>query len=243
MSVIPFIVDTPQKTIVESREEYENSGGLDSKVIFVEDLDKSQVIDKKLCNASYDLRVGDEYKDHRNATKHELLSNGRIALQPGSAVIIETAERFQFPKTRFGHIVPKVSLLQEGLSNTSSKVDPGYEGRLSITVFNLGKRTVTLEKGQKFCTLYILGMGGDTKAYKKGPKKISGSPRRTWIHKARDTIETNGSLISVIAILLSILALGVDIVRTIQEKRSMEANNIASVQADKELHHVSSQKI
>ncbi|TAF16920.1 MAG: hypothetical protein EAZ76_06515 [Nostocales cyanobacterium] len=106
---------------MDDRGEYEKAGGLEGNVIFMQNLDTSQVRDTKSSNASYDLRVGDEYRDHRDSGKADLLDNGKISLQPGATVIIETAEEVQFPKSRFGHVVPKVSLLQEGLSNREYK--------------------------------------------------------------------------------------------------------------------------
>ncbi|RAM53198.1 MAG: hypothetical protein C6Y22_01870 [Hapalosiphonaceae cyanobacterium JJU2] len=203
MSVIPFILGTTNRTIVETRKEYEDAGGLDGDVIFIQNLDRDQMLDTKSSNASYDLRVGDEYRDHRDSGKTDLLDNGKICLQPGSAIIIETAESVQFPKSRFGHIVPKVSLLQDGLSNTSSKIDPGYEGKLLITVFNLGKRTICLKKGQTFCTLYVLSIQGDIIPYKKGNQRIYGNSRRGFIGKARDFIETNQTFITGLLLVIS----------------------------------------
>jgi deoxycytidine triphosphate deaminase len=147
MTVIPFLIDCANRTIVETREEFESSGGLEGDVILIKNLDRSQVetdkvIEKQSSNASYDLRVGGEYRDHREMGKTDLLDDGILYLPPGAAVIIETYEEVQFPRSRFGHIVPKVKLLMEGISNTSSKVDPGFDGRLLITVFNLGTKKI-----------------------------------------------------------------------------------------------------
>lgn len=150
MSVIPFILDDINRTIVETRQDYENEGGLSGEVIFINGFDRQQLLELNSSNASYDLRIGEEYRDHRDLGKTALSSNDKIVLQPGSAVIIETAESVQFPKSRFGQIVPKVSLLQNGLSNTSSKIDPGYNGKLLITVFNLGKKKIFLKKEISF---------------------------------------------------------------------------------------------
>src|SRR5689334_443999 len=115
MSVIPFILDGNDRTVVETVEEYEKAGGLEGNVIFIQNLDTKQIRNTESSNASYDLKVGDEYRDHRESGKTDLLENGKISLQPGSTVIIETAESFKLPKSRFGHVVPKVSLLQDGL--------------------------------------------------------------------------------------------------------------------------------
>jgi len=57
MSVIPFVLNGSNRTIVESRQEYEDANGLDGDVIFIQNLDTSQILDTQSSNASYDLRV------------------------------------------------------------------------------------------------------------------------------------------------------------------------------------------
>ena len=146
MSVVPLIRG---KTVVESRGEFDAAGGMKGYKILIKPLDEKQLLlnAKDESNLTYDLRVGDEYKDHRYKGKADVGEEG-IKLRPNSAVIIQTLEHVHLPKFRFGYIVPKVKLLQKGISNTSSKVDPGYDGRLLVTVFNLGSKTETLHKGQ-----------------------------------------------------------------------------------------------
>lgn len=205
MSVIPFILNGSNRTIVENRQDYENAGGLGGEVIFIIGFDGQQLLEPNSSNASYDLRIGEEYRDHRDLGKTALSNNDKIVLQPGSAVIIETAELVQLPKSRFGQIVPKVSLLQEGLSNTSSKIDPGYNGKLLITVFNLGKRKVSLKKGDKFCTLYVLDIKAGATPYNKPPKQIIGDSKRGLFSKIQDYIETNQAYFTIILIPLTIL--------------------------------------
>lgn len=218
MSVIPFILDGNNKTIVETREEYEKAGGLEGNVIFIQNIDTKQIRDTDSSNATYDLRVGDEYRDHRDSGKADLLDDGEISLQPGSTVIIETAELLQLPKSRFGHVVPKVSLLQYGLSNTSSKVDPGYNGRLSITVFNLGKRTIKLKKHQPFCTLYIIDVGEGSIPYTKPGKKIAGNSKTGLSNQIRDFIEANQTYFTILLTIATILLTAVQIVQTLQQQ-------------------------
>ena len=107
MSVIPFILSGNNRTIVENREDYEKAGGLAGEVIFINGFDGQQLLETNSSDASYDLRIGGEYRDHRDLGKTALSNNDKIILQPGSAVIIETAELVQFPKSRFGQIVQR----------------------------------------------------------------------------------------------------------------------------------------
>ncbi|MEH1841154.1 MAG: hypothetical protein V7L20_20945 [Nostoc sp.] len=224
MSVIPFILDGSNRTVVETAEEYEKAGGLEGNVIFIQNLDAKQIRNTDSSNVTYDLKVGDEYRDHRESGKTDLLDNGRISLQPGSTVIIETAETFKLPKSRFGHIVPKVSLLQDGLSNTSSKIDPGYDGKLSITVFNLGKRTVQLKKGQVFCTLYILDVQQGAIPYKKPSKRIAGNTRKGLFSELRDFIETNQTYFTIILTIATVLLTLVQILQPILQQQALQTS-------------------
>lgn len=110
----------------------------------------------------------------RDAGKKDLPQGGKITLHPGAAVIVE-----------------KVSLLQMGISNTSSKVDPGYNGHLLITIFNLGKKTVRIRRGNRFCCLYILRVERNVRPYDKPGKRIVGVvTTRRW-DKIRDWLERN----------------------------------------------------
>jgi deoxycytidine triphosphate deaminase len=215
MSVVPFIVDSGNsapKTITTDKREYEQGGGVDGELIFIQNFDKNQVTATDACNASYDLRVGDEYQDHRDLHAMKLPDNSSICLQPGSAIIIQTLEYVQFPASRFGHIVPKVSLLQMGLSNTSSKIDPGYGGKLLITVFNLGKKPITLKKEQKFCTLYVLDVKPGVITYAKEPKGLPGTSRKNKLDKFRDFIEINQTFLTGLLLVMTLLLTFVQII-------------------------------
>jgi len=117
------------------------------------------------CNAGYDLRVGPLFRDHRNPRWQTLGSNDKIYMLPGTAVIIQTEELVEFPKKCFGEIFPKVTLLDNGIANITSKVDPGFHGHLRITVFNHGKQTVPLSRGDQFCSLNVFDVRGLVRPY------------------------------------------------------------------------------
>jgi dCTP deaminase len=135
MSVIPLLLDGPNPTVVEREDQFR----CDGNAMLILNIDKCQLQGNQ-CNASYDLRIGRAYKDHREQERWTLPKDGKITLLPGGAILIETEEEVWLPHGMFGYIVPKVSLLQDGASNTLSKVDPGYHDHLVVTVFNLGKK-------------------------------------------------------------------------------------------------------
>lgn len=176
MCVIPLIIEGPNRNIVEKRQEFESAGGVRGELILIQGLDRDQLLSPNNTNVSYDLRVGGEYRDHRDVSGKPLSEDGVIKLLPGATMIVETEEFFHFPNSAFGHVIPRVSLLQKGISITSFKVDPGYNGRLLVTVFNLGKRTVQLRRGETFCAIYVLRVLEGARPYDKSPKRIVGEP-------------------------------------------------------------------
>ena len=184
MSVVPLIRD---RTVVRNREEFETARGRQGEAIMIQPLDDTQLLlNAPKSNLTYDLRVGNEYKDHRYAGKADVGKEG-IKLPPNSAVIIQTLEHVHVPKFRFGYIVPRVSLLQKGISNTSSKVDPGYDGKLLVTVFNLGSKTETLNKEERFCTIafhtIMEDYPEDIRLYDEGEKTLPGATYTDLLRK------------------------------------------------------------
>ncbi|MCK4446364.1 MAG: hypothetical protein KAW56_04710 [Candidatus Marinimicrobia bacterium] len=216
MSVIPLIVEGPNRTVVEHQSEFDSVGGISGNVLLVQGLDHNQLCDPNETNVSYDLRVGNEYRDHRNIGKNNLQEGDFIEFLPGSAVIIETEEFVHFPNSAFGYIVPKVSLLQKGISNTPSKVDPGYKGKLLITVFNLGKKNVKLKRGERFCSLHIVKVLEGARPYDKAPKSIVGAAKRKIWQKIRDILEANNVLVMLVLIIVTLILIIVQIIQLIQ---------------------------
>ena len=189
MTVIALTALGPAPSVVTSKNDFSREG----TAILIQNGDPGQ-LDAQTgdCNATYDLRVGQVFRDHRSQEGQDLGASGSIPLLPGNAVIIETQEVVAFPKWRFGQILPKVSLLQEGIANTPSKIDPGYEGYLLITAFNHGKRTVSLRRGQPFCSLHVFDVEGPVRPYDKPGKRISGAPKSTGLwRRIRDWIDAN----------------------------------------------------
>ncbi len=141
MSVIPLALG---QTVVTTKEEFDQSGGRNGSALLIQHFDEDQ-LGTGSPNLSYDLRIGAVYKDHRDGGRRDLPDDGSkdsfITLLPGGAVVIETEEDLHMPRGVFGYIVPRVRWLQEGVSNTLSKVDAGYNGHLLVTLFNLGRIT------------------------------------------------------------------------------------------------------
>lgn len=198
MGVIPIIKDS---TVVEDSVAF----SIDGKALLIQNFDQSQFENQHDSNACYDLRVGDKYRDHRNSEAITLKKDDVIILDPGSAVIIKTREYVHFPKCMFGNIIPKVGLLQKGISNTFSKIDPGYKGHLLITVFNLGKQVVFLKFEEKFCSLNVLRVEVEgLRPYDKEPKDFAGKGKISYWEKFSDFVKKHDALVKLIILSLQI---------------------------------------
>ena len=201
MAVIPLVLE---KSVVTTEQGFETAGGRNGKALLIRNFDKEQ-LKATSPNLSYDLRIGAECKDHRDGWKRDILKNDHVDLEPGGAVIFETEESLHLPKCMFGYIVPKVGLLQKGISNTSSKVDAGYDGKLLVTLFNLGKRKETIRRGETFCSLVVHNVDPGVILYDKNAKEISGVGRRRLWQKVRDVIEGNRTIVELGLIVATIL--------------------------------------
>lgn len=204
MSLIPLILGD---TVVEKK-----TDNPDNTKLVILNLDKDQLTSDS-GNASYDLRIGNRYRDFREP-EAETLNDDRIELKPQMAVVIETEEEVHFPPGMFGYILPKVSLLQKGISNTASKIDPGYGGKLQVTLFNLATQTINLKRGEKFCSLHVVDIreGGTIRPYNKPGKSIEGEGKGLGkVEKMLEFIKNNSVLISLgiglIAVIIALLAL------------------------------------
>jgi dCTP deaminase len=175
----------------------QSAGGRQGKTLLIRNFDTGQLSGNEP-NLSYELRVGPEYKDHRDGSKCPVTTEEPITLLPGAAVIIETAESLHMPKGMFGYIVPKVTWLQKGISNTLSKVDAGYNGRLLVTIFNLGKNKEDLHLHDTFCSLVIHSVGPGAHLYEKDEKRLVGPNRkRSRWQRFRNWLEANPATVHV----------------------------------------------
>lgn len=208
MSVIPLVVGGETPTVVRDPDEFDRKGD----AILISHMDDDQLGEASdTSNVSYDLRVGCEYKDHRDLGKFDLGDKEHIKLHPGVAVIIETEELVRLPRSRFACILPKVSLLQKGLSNTISKVDPGYNGHLLVTVFNLGKKTATLNRRERYCSLCVFDVRGQAQVYRKEGKRIEGRAKRRFWRSTRDVMEKNSAFFTALLILVNLIWMAIQL--------------------------------
>lgn len=129
-------------------------------------------IDEQLMPIGVDLRLGNEFmlfkmnrKSHIDPSKKEDLSStthlvkveeGKaFMIHPGEFVLGMTKEYVELPDDLAARIDGRSSLGRLGIivHSTAGHCDPGFTGRLTLEISNIGKLPVALYPGMKFCSL------------------------------------------------------------------------------------------
>lgn len=95
--------------------------------------------------ASYDLRVG---RQGATASKKELVDiekSGYLLLEPGDFGIIVTLEEIRLDNQHTGRFGLRSKYTRRGLiASTGPQIDPGFHGRLILSVMNLAPTSIAL---------------------------------------------------------------------------------------------------
>lgn len=115
---------------------------------------------------SVDLRLGGlSYKD---GTRLPLEQEGYWHIKPGQFLLGSTLETVGINENLWGDVRGKSTLAREGLIvETAGLIDPGFEGELTLELFNMSAELLTLGYGQPICQV-MFGWVDST------PKRIYG---------------------------------------------------------------------
>jgi len=110
--------------------------------------------EKQLAPASYNLRLGEEAFKSSPQGKISIKERGLLVIEPGQFVIFTTLESIKLSKQLAGHIGVRSYYTRKGLVPLlGPQLDPGYRGKPSINVFNVGTRDVVIPYGEPVCTV------------------------------------------------------------------------------------------
>jgi deoxycytidine triphosphate deaminase len=110
----------------------------------------------KLSGCSYDLRAGKPLRSRNRGRVFDISSNP-YEIESGECVTVETLEVLDFSDPLlFGFVVNKHAVLARGLSHPITKVDPGFQGPLALTLFNQGGIAEPIRYEQPIAALVLL---------------------------------------------------------------------------------------
>lgn len=98
-----------------------------------------------LAPASYDMRLGNEAFKSSPPEKLDLATRGILVIEPAQFVMFTTYEKVRLSTKVAGHLGLRSHYTRKGLVPLlGPQLDPGYEGRPSINVYNAGTRDVVI---------------------------------------------------------------------------------------------------
>ena len=124
-----------------------------------------------LTPAGIDLTIGGRC---HNVTTGEVidLANGHILkLQHGDFARVLTREDIAMPTNWFAMIYAKTSLAARGLTHLGMKIDPGFNGHLTLTFRNIGTEILEFREGDKICNVAFFEIPDPMTTYKSSGMK------------------------------------------------------------------------
>lgn len=105
-----------------------------------------------------------------------------------------------------------MAFFSAGVSNTLSKIDPGYHDYLVVTVFNLGQDTIYLKRGTKFCALVVHDVAAGVRPFTGVGKRILGKQARGKFPSLFNYMEAHSGLISIV---ISLIAFAIVVIQAL----------------------------
>jgi dUTPase len=161
--------------------------------------------------AALNLFIGQSWFNERDGSSYLIPPDG-LLIRPHQVAVIETQQRLALPLNIFGFVTGKGKFIFQALFISSGKIDPGFNGRLRIGVYNGGEKSVLLKPGESFCFACFLEMESCLEAPLREyevpqASRISLLPLRTrtanWL--AEHWYHAIPIVISLIAVIVSIL--------------------------------------
>jgi dCTP deaminase len=119
-----------------------------------------KVISYGLSSSGYDVRLGTLFKIphdnkdsildvlHTSDGDYESLESLAVVVRPSSYILGCSVEYFRMPTNIMGLCQGKSSLARCGINVPVTPIEPGWEGQLTIEIFNAGPRPVKLHAYQ-----------------------------------------------------------------------------------------------
>lgn len=106
---------------------------------------------------SLELTLGNGWNENYSSTnKSMLLIEDRVIIPRRGSIVVEVAEDLRMPHNRYGVVLPTGSMfLTLGIMLPSAKVEPAFNGRLKLRLFNTTNSRVTIFKGTKLASVIV----------------------------------------------------------------------------------------
>ena len=108
--------------------------------------------------ASLDIRLGGSYSNEHTGEVYE--NRDEVVIEPFTFYLATTRDRITLPADLSAMVSGRSSLARKGLiiHTTAGWIDAGFEGEITLEVFNFGLEPVVLEPGKRVGQLVFFEM-------------------------------------------------------------------------------------
>jgi dCTP deaminase len=158
-------------------------------------------LEKQLSSVGIDLRLGNAFrlfkithKSHIDLSQVnaqvdtelvEVADGDPFMLHPGEFVLGITKETVELPNDIAARIDGRSSLGRLGIivHSTAGHVDPGWRGKLTLEISNIGKLPIAIIPGMRFCSLMFESISSPVEKAYKGKYIDSSTPLSSKINE------------------------------------------------------------
>lgn len=118
--------------------------------------------DEQFQPASLDIRIGEEYYDMARDISYK--ADEQVPLLPDTPYIGHTVERVELPRHIGALLTGRSSVGRAGviIHKTAGWIDPGFEGQITLEMFNFSETTHAFDVGDRVGQLMFFEVEGGT---------------------------------------------------------------------------------
>lgn len=160
---------------------------------------------------SLDLSVGDDWY-HCGDERTYSTGNG-FDLRPRDSAVITVLESIRLPSNVMGVVTGKGKYIFKGILISSGKIDPGYQAKLRVGLYNAGQETISFKRGDPFCSCYFIQLESESKGSRHAGDIVPvGSRRRVAPRHQRVALFAQRHWVNILTILMALGSLIVALV-------------------------------
>lgn len=134
-----------------SQEKFEMNKKSDASLLFSDS--------ENIEDFSIELTVGDQWAEDLSKEQAVMygVENKTVVLKPKTSIILEVKETINVPFNMYGIILQTGSIfIEQGILIGAGKIEPSYNGKLQLLVYNTSKTKRTLKQGQKIASAIFM---------------------------------------------------------------------------------------
>ena len=132
--------------------------------------------------AGFDLRLGEIYEmegdgflgvENRNTPEIKKVAEFNpekaeefFEFAPGKYYLVTTVEAVNLPQDLIAFIVSRTTLFRSGIALFNGAVSPGYQGKLTFAMCNLGGKNIKIALGARVVHITFQEVSGETNLYR-----------------------------------------------------------------------------